>query len=81
MTKLGSYHPLNGLADTEFHLFLATSATEIGPPTDSTEAERIEWVAVNEVRQAIERGEVQDGLSLTGLLWALAPGRLGASAR
>lgn len=76
LVKLGSYRPHNGLADTEFHLFLATSATEIGPPTDNTEAERVEWVSVAEVQEAIERGQVQDGMSLTGLLWALASGRL-----
>ncbi len=69
---LVSYHPTNGLSDQRFHLFKADGATHIGDPTDPGEAERIEWVPLHEVRAIAERGEITDGLSLTGVLYALA---------
>lgn len=77
LSPLGSYFPNNGVADTAFHLFLAAGATHIGEPTDWTESERVEWVPVADVRDAITGGRVGDGLSLTGLCWALAFGHLG----
>jgi hypothetical protein len=50
----------------------STSASRATP----SEADRVEWVAVDEVRALVGRGEVRDGLSLTALLWALAFGPL-----
>ena len=64
--------PLRALGDQRFHMFLAAGATHIGDPTDVGESERIAWHTPAEVRQLIARGEVNDGLSLTALLWALA---------
>jgi 8-oxo-dGTP pyrophosphatase MutT (NUDIX family) len=77
LTSLGAYFPNNGVADTAFHLFVAAGASPVGEPTDWSESERVEWVGVDEVRRAITGGEVLDGMSLTGLCWALAFGRLG----
>lgn len=72
LTAMLSYAPMNGTCDQRFHLFTASSATYVGPPTDVSESERVEWVPLAEVRPMIERGEVTDGLSLTALLWLLA---------
>ncbi|MDZ7733731.1 MAG: NUDIX hydrolase [Acidimicrobiia bacterium] len=72
LTHLTSYHPINGLSDQTFHLFAADGATHVGDPEDPTESERVEWVPVDTVRDEIRAGRVTDGLSLTGLLWALA---------
>ncbi len=72
MSALGSYFPNNGVADTRFHLFVAAGAIHVGDPTDWSESERIEWVAVDRVRAAIAGGQVGDGMSLTGLCLALA---------
>jgi 8-oxo-dGTP pyrophosphatase MutT (NUDIX family) len=72
LTRLGTYFPNNGVADTTFHLFVAAGASLVGEPTDWSESERVEWVDVARVRAAIAAGEVGDGMSLTGLLWALA---------
>jgi 8-oxo-dGTP pyrophosphatase MutT (NUDIX family) len=72
LTRLGAYAPSNGSTDQVFHLFTADGATPVGDPTDPGESERIEWVASDEVRRMIAAGRVYDGLSLTGLLWALA---------
>ena len=70
LTHLVTYHPINGLADQRFHLYLADGATEIGDPTDASESERVEWVATDRVRELARSGEVPDGLSLTALLYA-----------
>lgn len=66
--------PTNGLSDHEFLLFEATGATHVGDPVDAFEAERVEWVPVDEVRRLVRDGEVRDGLSLTALLWAFSFG-------
>ena len=71
---LTTYHPSNGLSDQTFHLFRADGATEVGPPTDWTESERVEWVPVDRLRDEIRAGRVIDGLSLTALCWCLAFG-------
>ncbi len=44
---------------------------EEGEP-DVDEAERVEWVPVERIRELIRDGEVTDGYSLTALLWFLA---------
>jgi 8-oxo-dGTP pyrophosphatase MutT (NUDIX family) len=72
LTRLHGYHPSNGLSDQRFELFAAAGATHVGPPTDPGESSRVEWVPAVEVRELVRRGEVQDGLSLTALLWWLA---------
>jgi 8-oxo-dGTP pyrophosphatase MutT (NUDIX family) len=78
LEPLTAYHPTNGLSDQTFHLFMAAGATEVGPPTDPHEAERIAWVPVAELVDALRAGAVRDGLSLTALCWCLAFGLLSA---
>lgn len=72
LRPLHGYHPSNGLSDQRFELFGAQGASYVGAPTDPGEAERVEWVPVPEVWALVQRGQVQDGLSLTALLWWLA---------
>ena len=72
LTLMTSYHPSNGATDQTFHLFKADGATYVGDPHDPYEAERVEWVPVEDVRQLVRKKQVQDGLSLTALLWFLA---------
>ncbi|MEZ5222735.1 MAG: NUDIX hydrolase [Ilumatobacteraceae bacterium] len=69
---LTSYFPHNGTSDATFHLFAAEGATHVGPPSDPTESERVEWVPFDVVRDEIRAGRVGDGLSLTALLWWFA---------
>jgi 8-oxo-dGTP pyrophosphatase MutT (NUDIX family) len=71
LRALHGYHPSNGLSDQRFELFTAEGATHVGDPTDPAESSRVEWVPVPEVRALVRRGEVQDGLSVTALLWWL----------
>jgi 8-oxo-dGTP pyrophosphatase MutT (NUDIX family) len=70
------YHPTNGLSDQTFHVFVADGATHVGEPTDAGEAERIEWVPTRELRRLVQNGEMLDGLSVTGVCYALAFGAL-----
>ena len=76
LRPLARYHPTNGLSDQTFHVFVAGRATHVGEPTDAGEAERIEWVEVPELRRLVRAGEMLDGLSLTGVCYALAFGEL-----
>lgn len=72
--RLFDYAPQNGSSDARFHIFLAESATEVGAATDASESERIEWVPVEQVRRIVTGGQMPDGLSLTGLLFAFTAG-------
>ena len=72
LTQLTRYFPNNGTTDAAFNVFLTTTATHVGAPSDPDEAERVEWLPWPTVRAEIEAGRVLDGLSLTGLLYRLA---------
>jgi 8-oxo-dGTP pyrophosphatase MutT (NUDIX family) len=74
LTGLHGYHPSNGLSDQRFELFSAAGARHVGDPTDPAESERVEWLPHEAVREALRRGRVRDGLSLTALLWWTAFG-------
>lgn len=76
LRPLVRYHPTNGLSDQTFHVFMASGATRVGEPTDAGEAERIEWVPVPELRRFVRDQQMLDGLSLTGVCYALAFGEL-----
>lgn len=78
LAPVTTFHPANGTGDHTFHIFFATGADHIGPPTDATEADRIEWVPVPEVRRMIVDNKIRDGLSLCGLSVALVAGLLPA---
>jgi 8-oxo-dGTP pyrophosphatase MutT (NUDIX family) len=77
LEHLASYNPMPGGVDQTFHLFLTHAAEEVGEPTDPTEAERVEWVPLGVVREAIVDGRIVEGMTLTALSLALATGRLG----
>jgi 8-oxo-dGTP pyrophosphatase MutT (NUDIX family) len=76
LQPIGAYHPLTGTVDQTFYVFLADGAIHEGEPHDRNETERVEWVSVPRVRELIRAGEISDGYSLTGLLWALELGLL-----
>jgi 8-oxo-dGTP pyrophosphatase MutT (NUDIX family) len=67
-----SWYPSNGATDQRFHVVRATEAVEIGEPTDTDEAVKIEWVPVADVAGMVRDGELGDGLSVMGLLSELA---------
>jgi 8-oxo-dGTP pyrophosphatase MutT (NUDIX family) len=71
LTRLFSYFPSIGLMDQRFNVFLAAGAEHVGEPLDSSESDRVEWIAISELPALIRQGEIQDGYSLTALLWYL----------
>jgi 8-oxo-dGTP pyrophosphatase MutT (NUDIX family) len=75
LTRLFSYFPSIGLMDQRFNVFMADGAEYVGDPQDSSEADRVGWLPVKELPALIRRGEIQDGYSLTALLWLLQFGR------
>ena len=77
LRPLVHFQPTNGLSDQVFHIFIAAGATHVGPPADPGESERIEWVPLDDVRALVAREEMQDGLSLTAVCYALATGAIG----
>jgi 8-oxo-dGTP pyrophosphatase MutT (NUDIX family) len=70
LRPLVAYHPISGLSDQRFHVFVAEGATQEREP-DSIETDRVEWVPLPDLRELIRSGEVVDGFSLTALLWFL----------
>jgi 8-oxo-dGTP pyrophosphatase MutT (NUDIX family) len=75
LRPLGSYHPFAGRCDQTFHLFVADGAERVGEPA-SHEADRVEWLPVDEVRRLVADGEIADGYTLTALAWAFVRGDL-----
>ena len=76
LEHLISFHPTNGMSDHTVHVYRAQGATHVGEPTDPSESERVEWVPVERVRALLGAGAIGDGLSVCGLSFALATGRL-----
>jgi len=70
LRSLGSFHPMPGAVDQTFHIFVADGAARVGEP-DEDEAERVEWLPVDEVRTLLRDGSITDGLSLVALYRAL----------
>jgi 8-oxo-dGDP phosphatase len=62
--------PSNGSVDSTHHLFHADTAEHTGPPTDTSEADRIEWIPLTQIRPLITKGEIVSGPTLIGLLLA-----------
>lgn len=71
LTRLFSYFPSIGLLDQRFNVYLADGAELVGEPADLSESDRVEWLPIEDLPALIQRGEIQDGYSLTALLWFL----------
>jgi hypothetical protein len=69
-----SFSSDHGISDSRFHLYRADGAVLEGPPVDVAEASRIEWIPLSATRALIERDLIDDGASLTALLFLLAFG-------
>lgn len=74
--RLCSFHPADGVLDQTFHIFVSDDAVERGEPTDPNEAERIEWVTFDRLRDLLVGGSITDGLTFGAVSYALATGLL-----
>jgi len=72
--ELGKYFPVHGSSNLAFHIFVARGVTRAGEIKDTNEVSGLRWFTPVEVRDLIARNEILDGLSLTGLLWAMGQG-------
>ena len=71
---LGRYHPSNGSSNQVFHVFIARGVTRVSRIQDTNEVMGLRWFTPQEVREMVARNEIFDGLSLTGLTWAITRG-------
>ena len=78
---LCSFSADHGISDSQFRLCCADQATHQGQPADWMEASRVEWVPLASVRGLIERHEIDDGATLTALLFLIAFGVHGRRGR
>jgi 8-oxo-dGTP pyrophosphatase MutT (NUDIX family) len=62
------------LLDQTFHIFASHDAVEVGPPTDTNEAAKIQWVSADDVRALLLDGKVTDGLTFAALGFAFTAG-------
>jgi len=67
-----SIQPSVGTTDAENLLFVARGADYIGEPADINEAERVEWIDLDTVRDRITSGQIVGAASIAGLLHVLA---------
>jgi 8-oxo-dGTP pyrophosphatase MutT (NUDIX family) len=72
LTHLVTLHPSGGILDSTHHLFVAVGADHVGPPVDSFESDRVEWVPLADLVAIIGKGNITSGSTLTGLLYLLA---------
>jgi 8-oxo-dGTP pyrophosphatase MutT (NUDIX family) len=64
--------PSNGSVDSRHYVYRADGADYVGPPEDITEAERVEWVPLADIRSLIQAGKIVNGPTLIGLLHTLS---------
>lgn len=65
-------HPSGGILDSTHHLYRAVGATHTGPPMDSFESTRIEWVPVDDLRRLIDKHQIVAGSTLVAILYVIA---------
>jgi 8-oxo-dGTP pyrophosphatase MutT (NUDIX family) len=71
LTRLLSYSPSIGVLDQRFNAYLAEGAEHVGEPVDSSESDRIDWLPLADLPALIRSGEIEDGNTLTAILWLL----------
>lgn len=69
---LASFQPLAGTADFENLIYMAEGAENTGQSADINEAARVEWIALDTVRERIANGEIIGAAAQIGLLNVLA---------
>jgi 8-oxo-dGDP phosphatase len=67
LRELAYVQPIGGMTNAEHHVFLAESATRIGEPTDTHEADRVEWVSLSRIPEMIADREIVAGVAVVGL--------------
>jgi 8-oxo-dGDP phosphatase len=74
---LGTYHPANGSSNQTFHVRVARALVRQSESTDPNETLTLRWFTIPEIRRLVQANAIYDGLSLTGLCWAITLGVIG----
>lgn len=72
VSLLTSMQPSVGTTDAENLIYVARGAEYVGEPTDINEAQKVEWIELDSVRDRMKRGEIVGAASQVGLLHVLA---------
>jgi ADP-ribose pyrophosphatase len=68
--KLGSFTPVPGYSDERIHIYLAADLQPARQNLDKDEIINVHEVDLSEAMEMIEKGEIQDAKSITGLFLA-----------
>jgi hypothetical protein len=60
---------------SQHHIFRADAAVHIGPPKDAFESDKVEWIAVDEIRSLIDKRHIVASTTLVALLYLLTEPR------
>ncbi len=70
LRKLGEITPLPGYSDERIHIFLATNLTPASQDLDVDEILHVHEIRFDEAVKMIQRGEIEDGKTISGLFMA-----------
>ncbi|MBI2675787.1 MAG: NUDIX hydrolase [Candidatus Aenigmarchaeota archaeon] len=76
LEKLVEYYPSAGKGDHRFVLFVARGLRKASRRIDTNEIMGVRFFPVSRIRKMIERGEIMEGMTLTGLLIAFFKGMI-----
>ncbi|HEY3608397.1 MAG TPA: NUDIX hydrolase [Pseudonocardiaceae bacterium] len=68
---LAAFQPITGTADFENLIYLAEGAEDTGKAADINEAARVEWIALDTIRERLANGEIIGAAAQIGLLHIL----------
>jgi len=78
-THLASFEPMPGMVTAQTDVFLWRGAEQVGKPTDTEEAGRLEWVSLDRVRELVRNQELLGAGTIIAvqawLLCGTGPGR------
>ncbi|MDP3921012.1 MAG: NUDIX hydrolase [Candidatus Omnitrophota bacterium] len=66
--SLFAYYPSIGISNQMFHIIKCRAGKRVGLH-DVAEVAEVKWLLQGEVKQLIDENKINDGLSLTALLW------------
>jgi 8-oxo-dGTP pyrophosphatase MutT (NUDIX family) len=71
---LVTFQPMVGMVDSEHVMFVGRDPEKIGEPTETNEADKIEWVRLSSVPGLIASGQIWNAGTLVSLLRVLTGG-------
>ncbi|GAA3839449.1 NUDIX hydrolase [Streptomyces chiangmaiensis] len=60
--------PAAGITDSRHFVFRTDDAAYVGEPVERNESDRLEWIAMPELRAMINRGEIVSSATLVGVM-------------